>query len=211
MNRRIASALALLLPLAGLGGIWAHAHVRAQQGTEWDVPIGGYDPRDLLRGHYVVYQYEWPGDSVRDEDLPYAGEACLTGTAPTITNVTLTEPGLPCEHRVRGSYDFGAAEGGLVGGRLFVDQQEGKRLEAQLRDPSLQASVRIRVREDGHITPLRITVRKLTQAEIDAREAERIRANQVPDEPAEADAAEVIEETNAPSPEEPATISPPEP
>ncbi len=206
MNGRIVSALALLLPLAGLGGVWANAHVRAQQGTDWDVPIGGYDPRDLLRGHYVVYRYEWPGGSVRNEDLPYAGEACLTGTAPTITNVTLTEPSQPCENRIRGSYDFGAAEGGLVGGRLFVDQEEAQRLEAKLRDPNLKASVRIRVREDGHITPLRINFRKLTQADIDAREAERIRMQQE----AKADAAAAMEEINGPPPVAPASIPPTE-
>ena len=200
MNGRIASALALLLPLAGLGGIWANAHIRAQQGVEWDVPIQGYDPRDLLRGHYVIYSYDWPRSDVVEGELPYVGELCLIGTAPTITRVTLIQQGQSCENKVRGSYDFGAAEGGLVSGRLFVDQQEAQRLEAKLRDTNLLATVRIRVREDGHITPLTINFRKLTQAEINARDAERLRIQQEAMEAAEDDAAAALEEINTPPP-----------
>ena len=49
MNRSALRAVALVLPLLGLAGTWTWTHVRAQQGTEWDVPIAGYDPRALLR------------------------------------------------------------------------------------------------------------------------------------------------------------------
>jgi uncharacterized membrane-anchored protein len=27
-----------------------------------DVAVTGYDPRDLLRGHYVRFTYVWPED-----------------------------------------------------------------------------------------------------------------------------------------------------
>lgn len=33
---------------------WHH-----QQGTAIKVPITGYDPRDLLSGHYIQYQIDW--------------------------------------------------------------------------------------------------------------------------------------------------------
>jgi hypothetical protein len=38
---------AILLPLAGLGGLWVMSDRTYQQGTEWEVPIDGFDPRDL--------------------------------------------------------------------------------------------------------------------------------------------------------------------
>ena len=156
MNRSAFRAAALGLPLLGLAFTWGYTHVRAQQGAEWDVPIAGYDPRDLLRGHYVIYTYDWPG---LDDGEPwrYAGELCIHGTAPAIDRVTGgADP--RCANPVR-AYDYSDDfAGGLFTGRLYVSQAEGARLQEQLTDPKLQGMVRIRLR-DGHITPLGITFR----------------------------------------------------
>jgi hypothetical protein len=155
MNRSALRAAALVLPLLGLSATWIFTHVRAQQGTEWDVPIAGYDPRDLLRGHYVIYTYDWPGVA-EDRRWELAGGLCLHGTAPTIERVT-PGAGADCANPVRGhphSDDFG---GGIVTGRLYVSQAEGARLQEQLTDPKLQGTARVRVRDDGHVTPLGIT------------------------------------------------------
>jgi biotin-(acetyl-CoA carboxylase) ligase len=46
-------AVVLALPLIGLAAAWAVSHHRGQQGTDWEVPVQGYDPRDLLRGQAV--------------------------------------------------------------------------------------------------------------------------------------------------------------
>lgn len=55
----LATCLALTgLPLIGLGAIWRMTAYRAAQGEEWLVPVTGYDPRDLLKGHYVQFQYQ---------------------------------------------------------------------------------------------------------------------------------------------------------
>ncbi len=157
MNRSLLRALALVLPLLGLAAAWALTHVRAQRGTEWDVPVAGYDPRDLLRGHYVIFSYEWPGvaDPAR---WVYGGGLCLHGSAPTIERVT-GGAGRDCTARVQAhpsSEDFG---GGLVTGRLYVSQAEGARLQEQLTDPTLQGIARVRIRDDGHVTPLGISFR----------------------------------------------------
>ena len=157
MNRRLLGALALVLPLAGLGAGWGMTHVRAQQGTEWDVPIMGYDPRDLLRGHYVIYTYDWPGLEGLERWARH-GDLCIHGTAPRIERTTLGIDA-QCANPVRGHAYSDDLAGGLFTGRLYVSQAEGTRLERQLRDPKLQGMVRVRLRDDGHITPLRITFR----------------------------------------------------
>lgn len=41
MNRRLALALALALPLVGLAVSWAVTHHAARQGAEWHVPVDG--------------------------------------------------------------------------------------------------------------------------------------------------------------------------
>lgn len=159
MNRSLVRLMALVLPLIGLGGTWLWAHIRAQQGTEWDVPVSGYDPRDLLRGHYIVYRYDWPRLEAQG-DMAFVRELCLIGNAPVIVRVTVTDwRAGPCRNPVRASGTDMRRGGSLAGGILYVPQQEAARLERKLADPQQQGIVRIRVRGDGYITPLRITFR----------------------------------------------------
>lgn len=158
MNRRLALVLTLALPLAGLAASWATTHRAAQQGTEWLVPIGGYDPRDLLRGHYVIYTYDWPGLEGGSADLTGEPMLCLEGQAPNLARAHLPD-GEPCAHPVRASGGWNDPEGGLASGRLYVSPERAATLQRQLADPKLQGIVRIRVRKDGHLTPLDITFR----------------------------------------------------
>lgn len=57
-RRRVAIMVALWLPLLGIVGMIVRGEV-AVRGTEWVFPIHGYDPRDLLRGHYLTYRIDW--------------------------------------------------------------------------------------------------------------------------------------------------------
>ncbi len=143
---------ALALPLVGLAAAWAIAHDRAQQGVEWEVPIAGFDPRDLLRGHYIVYRYDWPGLAAGVS--PSTSSAlCLKGTPPRIEVVGPLDRA--CAHPIRAPHGSSA----LAAGRLYVPQDKAAALERQLADRSSRAVLRMRVRADGSITPLRIEFR----------------------------------------------------
>ena len=61
-------AAILVVPLAGLAALWAQSETLSREGTDWEVPVQGYDPRDLLRGHYVEFQYDWPVRREEGED-----------------------------------------------------------------------------------------------------------------------------------------------
>lgn len=158
MKRSALGQFALILPLAGFAALWGWTHHRAQQGMDWDVPVQGYDPRDLLRGHYITFQYDWPG--LRRASLPVTGwsELCLVGQAPVIDRV-FVPAGQSCLNYVRaddlGSYD----PTGLVTGQLYVPQDKAAGLEEKLRDLRLQGLVRFRLRDDGHVTLLSISFR----------------------------------------------------
>jgi hypothetical protein len=170
MNRRLASLLALALPLVGLTGMWASTEHWHRQGTDWLVPVEGYDPRDLLRGHYVQFRYAWPGAEEAPFDPAATAEpdsyplgACITGTAPAITRVVKLESEAAraaCQHRLApdGTTIFGTPDLPRDG-RLYVAQTAGKRLEEQLRDPAQQGMIRMRLRSDGTVTPLELTFR----------------------------------------------------
>lgn len=141
---------ALVLPLLGLAAAWAVSHQRGERGTDWEVPVQGYDPRDLLRGHYLVFQYDWP---IEDEDaVPGPGMMlCLDGDAPTLTSAEVVPLQTRCPRPLR------AAPGDtLLAGRLYIPQERAAALERQLADPALRGIVTLRVREDGRYTPMGI-------------------------------------------------------
>jgi hypothetical protein len=171
MNR-LTRLAAVVLPLIGLAGVWGMGDHTYRQGTEWEVPIQGYDPRDYLRGHYVEFSYDWPGiDEWRD-----SGQLiCLEGTAPTLSRVVIPKtPGEraacinPLRADLSGVYSWDA----LMRGRLYVGQDRALALEEELRNRDQRGIVTIRQREDGSFTPIAIRFRPLTPAEQAERDAQ---------------------------------------
>lgn len=167
---RSARLLAAILPLAGLAGLWAMSANTYRQGTEWEVPIQGYDPRDYLRGHYVEFSYDWPG--IKTEQFMGLQQLCLEGAAPRIDRVIAPATGTaPCAHPLK------AGEGGVYGssalsrGRLYLGQDRAAQLQRQLQNRDQRGIVTIRQREDGSFTPIAIRFRPLTPAERAEREA----------------------------------------
>lgn len=171
MNR-LARLAALALPLAGLAGLWAQSDAHYRSGTEWEVPIMGYDPRDYLRGHYVEFTYDWPG--LAESDIVPAS-LCLEGQAPVIARVT-TAGGQTCAHPLRAGAGDVYGGYGLTRGRLYLDQYKAAMTDAQLRDRDQRGIVTIRQREDGSFTPVSIRFRPLTPEEIAARDAQTTEA-----------------------------------
>jgi hypothetical protein len=168
MNRLVRLA-AFALPLAGLAGLWFQSDAHYRTGTEWEVPVAGYDPRDFLRGHYVEFSYDWPGLAERDI-VP--ATLCLEGKAPVIARVTAHSGEAACAHPLR------VPEGGVYGrealmrGRLYVGQDRAMELQQELQNRDQRGIVTIRQREDGSFTPISIRLRSLTPAEIAERDAQ---------------------------------------
>lgn len=165
---RLTLAAALTLPLAALAGSWAVTHRQAQQGQEWLIPIQGYDPRDLLRGHYVQYRYDWPlaphqGEDVRF-DPAYADALCVTGIAPHIQAVwplpRTMNADQSCALILRGTIGTRREIRGLTSGIFYASQSQAIVLSRKLSDPALQGLVRVRVRPDGMLNPVALEFRR---------------------------------------------------
>jgi len=171
---RAARLAAFALPLAGLAALWGWSDHLSRQGTDWLVPVAGYDPRDLLRGHYVQFSYDWPGVGAAprgfDDSL---GELCLHGVAPRLESVSRPAPGSRCEHFARAADAHSGYPMGLSTGRVYIPQRRSAELTRKLADPDLRGFVVLRQREDGTVTPRELRFRPLTGAERQAREAER--------------------------------------
>jgi hypothetical protein len=171
MNRLIRLA-AVVIPALGLGALWAQSDRTYHQGTEWEVPIQGYDPRDYLRGHYVEFSYDWPGFDARELDQqPEA--LCLAGKPPRLDAVVAAGGAAACTHPITpdGSGVYGIYA--LMTGRLYIGQDRAAQLEEQLRNGDQRGIVTIRQRDDGSFTPIGIRFRPLTRAEIAERDAQR--------------------------------------
>jgi hypothetical protein len=170
MNR-LARLAAVLLPALGLAALWFQSHNTYNQGTEWDVPVMGYDPRDMLRGHYVEFSYDWPLEGAAAESgLAFL---CLSGEAPRLDSATPLENEADlaaCAHPLRAGEDHVYGMTSLERGRLYLDQYKVAMIDAQLRDGDQRGIVTIRQREDGSFTPVAIRFRPLTPEERAARD-----------------------------------------
>jgi hypothetical protein len=167
-RRSIFLAAALALPIVGLISAWGITHRKAQMGTDWEVPISGYDPRDLLRGHYITFQYDWPR-LTRDEFG--LSEICIEGTAPTIVRVTIpnrpvveeggqSQPPAKCAVTARAPIGANDQGNDLRGGIFYLPQEKAADYEKKLRDPKLQGVITLRIREDGITRPTALTFRE---------------------------------------------------
>lgn len=169
-RQRALLVAALLLPLAALAADWAMTHRQAQQGEDWLIPVEGYDPRDLLRGHYIRFRYAWPmvteGDKSSPPPTPDA--LCVTGVAPHIRSVRpasqLWGQALPsdagdCAIILRATASARQEARGLESGILYASQEQATALSRKLADARLQAMVRVRVRPDGVLRPIAMEFR----------------------------------------------------
>ena len=179
-------AAALALPLIGFGASWFSTHRAAQQGEEWLIPVRGYDPRDLLRGHYIQYRYDWPVEKVanppagegameaameaatEDNPLRFASAICIEGKAPNMTRASegdapnAPESGQPkrvCAITARATLGTRTEVRGLDSGILYIAQTRAPALERKLADPKLQGMIRVRIREDGVMRPVAMEFR----------------------------------------------------
>lgn len=167
---RLARLAAVVVPVLGLGALWLQSDRTYNSGTDWEVPIMGYDPRDYLRGHYVEFNYEWTW--IGSSDINLSGEGfCLIGQAPRLDGVTELKPGETCAHPLRADGSGVYGRDGLMHGRLYIGQDRAAQLEEELRNRDQRGIVTIRQRDDGSFTPISIRFRPLTPAEIAERDA----------------------------------------
>ena len=169
-TRRAIWAAVLALPLVAFAYSWQATYAEAQRGEEWLIPVKGYDPSDLLRGHFIQYQYDWPGDAQPRQpfELGWAATAnalCLHGKAPDLVSVTndFADPSdrakAGCDAIVRASSGTRAEARGLATGILYVSELRARTLQDKLRDPKFQGLVRVRINDAGAMRPLDMTFR----------------------------------------------------
>ena len=80
----ITVAAALALPVLALGGLVGQQELLLANARILSVPLTGFDPRDLLRGHYIRAQLDWSWESVPsvEEYQAVDGALCVLAETP---------------------------------------------------------------------------------------------------------------------------------
>lgn len=138
--------IAVLIPVVGLLFLVGRAEFAARSGPTWHIPIEGYDPRDLLHGRYLRYQFRfnWQGqndcgDRVTDSRPDLDADCCLCLTR---TNELGIDPAV----RQTSCYAVESCDGWLRAEavepplRYFVPEDRARELEKALgeREASLE-------------------------------------------------------------------------
>ena len=147
MNQRLL-LVAVIFPILGLLALIGRAELNLRSGRPWELKISGYDPRDLLSGHYLRYQYQF--DRSFYDDTCGGGETidpgcclCLAprdGTREPVVQSVQCGAVDSCLSWLRGSDVAGEQ-------RYFIPAERAAELERALREHS--ASLRVSVTDDG--------------------------------------------------------------
>jgi hypothetical protein len=146
LNRRLL-LVAVIFPILGLLALIGRAELNLHSGLPWELKISGYDPRDLLSGHYLRYQYQFEWSRVPScgsaETIDPACCLCLqpkpASREPIVRSVRC-EAVDGCLSWLRGSDVAGEQ-------RYFVPDARAAELEQALRDHD--ASLRVSITDDG--------------------------------------------------------------
>lgn len=157
MRRAVLLAIAaVVLPVLGTVGGIAVQEVALAGATRWRIPITGYDPRDPLRGRYIVFRYDWAARG--DPASCWSDAGCRLCLEDRGARVEAVPAGAACvapvDPRASGLSVLSNAGRITAGTRLWVSERRAPVLEAQLRNRPMVAVARLT--DDGRLIAERI-------------------------------------------------------
>lgn len=93
--RRVLALVLLLLPTLVLAG-WIGTLVLGRSGEGIRVALVGVDPRDLLRGHYLIARFDLDEKQLRGEPCVCLSENAADPLRPIATPLERCEPSAQC-------------------------------------------------------------------------------------------------------------------
>ena len=141
MRRALGRLTALLIPLLALLTLAGYHHYLLRSGVEVILPISGYDPRDLLAGHYLTYRIDYGIEAIcSDRPGRYPGYICLEPQGFYADN-----PPAECARLISGQCRHGQFDAGIE--RYFIPEAEAEALDQEIRTGN--AKIRLSVNANG--------------------------------------------------------------
>jgi uncharacterized membrane-anchored protein len=130
--------LSLGLPIVALALMVVRGEVVSRSGRPYRIAIDGYDPRDMIRGHYLRYRIRFQWDSPAERCTTAECSYCLRGPAgsePLVTKVSRGDTA-GCDAFFPDSQLDNLQE-------FFIPEDRGSELERAIRARKPELSVRV--------------------------------------------------------------------
>lgn len=149
MNKRTWLIVTLVLPMIALVGTAYLKNMQRTSGMEVTLPIEGFDPRDLLSGHYLTYSIAYGVGSVCESGdggyASYSGKSAVC-LKPTLGFYPADSLPSDCTLLIRGECDAGRFNAGIE--RFYMPEAYASSLDNKVREK--QGSIVLSVDTDGN-------------------------------------------------------------
>lgn len=132
----------LVFPILILAGLTIYKQRIVSFGKTVHFLIDGYDPRDLLSGHYLIYRVNYALENIcgASDEPSRPAYVCLQPRF-----ASLDEVPSHCERYIRGSCEHHQFKAGIE--RFYVPESEAGRMEREVR--AKKASIAVSVSSSG--------------------------------------------------------------
>ncbi|MCU0822495.1 MAG: GDYXXLXY domain-containing protein [Spirochaetes bacterium] len=136
MNINNKLAASLIFPIVFLAGLAVYKAAKISSGKEIVIPITGYDPRDLLSGHYLTFRLDLNNDTICGDEkynLPRV-YVCLRQTADNGISSNITDdisPEQGCDAVLKGKCEYGTFLAGIE--RYYIPEEHSAELDGIIR------------------------------------------------------------------------------
>jgi GDYXXLXY protein len=159
----VAVAAALVLPVLALAGLVGQQELLLANARILSVPLTGFDPRDLLRGHYIRAQMDWDWErapAVNDYEVADGALCVLAQTPkPRVRFLAGWKPGdrtdADCTMVIAGHarppsrFAPATLDNGDGGIQFYVPEARASDLETLMRERPGSLTVDLAIRADG--------------------------------------------------------------
>lgn len=133
--------IALLIPVVGLALLTAYKATVLKVGTVYTLPIRGYDPRDLLSGHYLIYGVEYGVSDICANSNSVPGDPPREAFVCLEPKMFSFQKPVECQAMVRGVCSHGRFVAGIE--KFFIPEGRAQELERAVMEQrgSIQISI----------------------------------------------------------------------
>lgn len=147
MRRNLLIA-ALVLPLLVIVMGIVRSELHLAQGTLWAFDVDGYDPRDLLRGHFIQFRLDLHEESPNEECGDNDGDRCCLcldktneGQPPLVRRISCESAQSQCDGLLQTRYLKELT-------RYYIPEQDAAKLETKFREAAARKQARLWVAID---------------------------------------------------------------
>lgn len=126
---------ALVFPVVALAALTAYKAFKRFSGIELTIPITGYDPRDLLSGHYLTYRMDFKQEICQGKRRDTQVFLCVVQDGDDISSRVVSSPSRSmnedCTAIIRGRCDRWRFVTGVE--RFYVPEEHSRTLDRIVR------------------------------------------------------------------------------